>query len=142
MAPVVERITEDTVQVPPSETLPPAQFVTRQERPIRFKDETWQVVLELSHDPAVGAWVEVSDGVLEGVEAERGVRQVGVRMSLAHPFTERFGGNEATDIEPLLRLAVALALAEKAAYDSGVESASTVRRNVNELLRHALARPH
>jgi len=141
VAPVVERITEDTVQVPPSETLPPAQLVTRQERTIRFKDETWQVVLELSHDPAVGAWVEVSDSVLEGLEAKKGVRQVGVRMSLAHPFMERFGGSEAEDIEPLLRLAVALALAEMAAYDSGVESASTVRRNVNELLRHALSRP-
>lgn len=141
VAPVVERITEDTVQVPPSETLAPAQLVTRQERTIRFKDETWQVVLELSHDPAVGAWVEVSDGVLEGVEAQKGVRQVGVRMALAHPFMERFGGSEAEDIEPLLRLAVALALAEMAAYDSGVESASTVRRNVNELLRHALSRP-
>ncbi len=141
VAPVVERITEDTVRVPPSTTLPPAQVVTRQERTVRFKTETWQVVLELSHDPAVGSWVEVSDGVLEGVEAEEDVRQVGVRMSLAHPFMERFGGSEAEDIEPLLRLAVALALAEKAAYDSGVESASTIRRNVNELLRHALSRP-
>jgi hypothetical protein len=141
VASVVERIVEDTVQVPPSETLAPAQLVTRQERFIRFKDETWKVVLELSHDPAVGAWVEVSDGVLEGFEKAKGVRQVGVRMSLTHPFMERFGGNSAEDIEPLLRVAVALALAEKAAYDSGVGSASTVRRNVNELLRHALSRP-
>lgn len=141
VAPVVERIAEDTVQVPPSETLSPAQLVTRQERTIHFKDETWKVVLELTHDPAVGAWVEVSDGVLEGIEEEKGVRQIGVRMSLVHPFMERFGGSEADDIEPLLRLAVALALAEKAAYESGVASASTVRRNVNELLRHALSRP-
>lgn len=141
VAPVVERIAEDTVQVPTSEMLTPAQLVTRQERMIHFKDEIWKVVLELTHDPAVGAWVEVSDGVLEGVEDEKGVRQIGVRMSLVHPFMERFGGSAADDIEPLLRLAVALALSETAALDSGVVGASTVTRNVNELLRHALSRP-
>ena len=141
VAPVVERIAEDTVQVPTSETLSPAQLVTRQERVISFKDQTWKVVLELTHDPSVGAWVEVSDGVLEDAVKEKGMRQIGVRMSLVHPFMERFGGSEREDIEPLLRLAVALALAETAALDSGVVGASTVTRNVNELLRHALSRP-
>ncbi|MEM8556303.1 MAG: ATP-binding protein [Bacteroidota bacterium] len=141
VAPVIERISEDTARVSPSETLSPAQLVTRQVRTVRFKDQTWQVVLELSHDPAVGDWVEVSDGVLEGTETEKGIRQVGVRMSLVHPFMERFGGSEAQDIEPLLRMAVAIALAETAAYDSAVEHASTIRRNVNELLRYALSRP-
>ena len=141
VAPVVERITEDMVPVAPCAALPPAQLATCQERTIRFKEETWKVVLELSNDPAVGDWVEEADGVLAAVEEEDEVRPIGVRMSLVHPFMERFGGSEAREIEPLLRLAVALALAEKAAYDSGVECANTVTRNVNELLRHALSRP-
>lgn len=141
VAPVFQGVVGNRVEQSPGETLAPAQVLTREVRLVEFKDERWQVVLELTYDPAVGSWVEVSDGVLEGLEDERGDRQLGVRMSLVHPFMEQFGGNDREDIEPLLRLAVALALAETAALDSGVNGASTIRRNVNELLRNALASP-
>jgi len=53
----------------------------------------------------------------------------------------RFGGVEPAKIEPLLRVAAALALAEISARESGVKMAGTIRRNVNELLGDALSKP-
>ncbi|MHB1561178.1 MAG: ATP-binding protein, partial [Isosphaeraceae bacterium] len=68
-------------------------------------------------------------------------RCIGVRLSLAHPFMDRFGGTDAASIEPLLRVAAAIGLAETAARDAGVLMAGTFRRNINELMRDALSRP-
>jgi hypothetical protein len=52
-----------------------------------------------------------------------------------------FAQAEADDIEPLLRVAAALALSEKLARRSGVKSAGTLRRNMNQILRQALSQP-
>ena len=64
-----------------------------------------------------------------------------VRISLTHPFMTRFGGLDADQIEPLLRVAAGIGLAETAARDSGVKNAGIIRRNLNELLRGALSQP-
>jgi hypothetical protein len=61
-------------------------------------------------------------------------------VSLANEFMRRFAGATAEDLEPLLRLAAGLAIAEHTARASGVRDAGTVRRNLNELLSSALAR--
>ena len=60
---------------------------------------------------------------------------------MAHPFMVTFAQTDAADIEPLLRIAAALAIAEKLARRAGVKSAGTVRRNLNEILREALSQP-
>jgi hypothetical protein len=52
---------------------------------------------------------------------------------------ERFGGSEAEQIEPLLRIAAAMAIAEIVARDQGYQNTSVVRRHVNELLTTALS---
>ena len=60
---------------------------------------------------------------------------------MAHPFMVTFAQTDADDIEPLLRIAAALAISEKLARRAGVKSAGTVRRNLNEILREALSQP-
>jgi hypothetical protein len=54
---------------------------------------------------------------------------------------ERFGGTDGSQIEPLLRLAAALALAEVTAREAGVALAGLIRRRVNQLLREGLSNP-
>ena len=68
------------------------------------------------------------------------MRTIDVRVSLAHPFMERFAGVSDECIEPLIRIAAALALAEIVARDSGVRGAGTLRRNINKYLRDVLSR--
>ena len=96
----------------------------------------WQVVLEASPDEAMKDWVEVMR-----LDQKDGVRRVNVRLSLAHPFTVQFAGSDADALEPLMRIAAALGLAETTARDSGVAKAGIVRLHFNDLLRETLSTP-
>lgn len=108
---------------------------------VELAGNLWQITLELSDDPGVSDWVSIFDQTTSSQSPDDGmIRKVGVRLALSHPFTERFGGTEASDIEPLLRIAAAIGLAETAARDSGVRQAGTMRRNINDLLRNALSK--
>lgn len=124
----------------PPLTLPPAKdFASTREIEVDMHGAKWRIILELATDPGVADWLTVSDrGQTKG---KNPIRQLGVRVSLAHPFMERFAGADAAKIEPLIRVAAAIALSETAARESGVKQAGTMRRNINQLLRDALSKP-
>jgi hypothetical protein len=129
---------------PPPAALPTATIVTFREMEVELHKLKWQIFLELSNDPSIGEWLTVSDKPLghgTGVTgALRSVRRIYLRIALAHPFTERFGGVDLSQLEPLVRVAVAVGLGETAARDSGVKQAATIRRNMNDLLREVLSK--
>jgi Histidine kinase-, DNA gyrase B-, and HSP90-like ATPase len=142
--PVFERQLEtapDTERLPT--TLPPAPPVaSRREVDVELRGQPWRILLELSADPGIGDWLTVSDRpALPAPRGGRAVRQIAVRLALAHPFMDRFAGSDPERIEGILRVAAALGLAETAARESGVHMAGTIRRNVNELLRSGLSGP-
>ncbi len=140
--PVLEGLVDSTLEQDLPSEFPGAHVASKRNISIRFADMDWEIVLELSDDPAVGDWLDISDDVLtDTLPLDITRRRVGVRLGLAHPFMERFGGTTTDSIEPLLRVACALALAESAAREAGVKKVGVVRRNVNELLRHALSKP-
>ena len=122
---------------PPPELRAAAPATAKREIAVEVRNERWLITIELSSDPGVGDWLELGDDE-RGVD---GVRRLGLRMALAHPFMERFGGTDPDRIEPLLRVAAGLALAETSARASGVKWAGTIRRNLNEFLRDALSKP-
>ena len=126
----------------PQPTLVPAELVSRQVREVPFRDQVWEVTIELSADPqaATGPWLEVADRAGDASD-EASLRSITVRMALFHPFMEQFGGTRVDEIEPLLRVAVAMGLAERVASDAGVQRCGAIRRNVNELLAGALSQP-
>ncbi len=104
---------------------------------IRFRDKYWTINVELTNDPAESQWLVVSDMV----ETRKEPRRLDIRVSMAHPFMVRFAQTDTEDVEALLRVAAAIALAEVLARDSGVRKAGTVRRNVNDILKDALSGP-
>lgn len=127
--------------IPPPQQLPAVSDVpSTQTRDLDLRGQPWRVTLEVTNDAAIGDWISLSDRQPELVDGVMR-RCLGVRMSLAHPFSERFAGADGGSIEPLLRLAAAIALAEVSARDSGVQMAGTFRRTVNELLRNGLSVP-
>ncbi|RJQ14144.1 MAG: ATP-binding protein [Nitrospiraceae bacterium] len=133
--------TEPPVQTP-SDDLSQSSIASRRIIDVELQGKPWRIVIELSDDPAIGDWLEINDQIAKE-RAQTGNtsrRTIGLRLSLRHPFMERFSGVDPDQIEPLLRVAAALGLAEVAARESGVRYAGTVRRNVNELLRNALWR--
>ncbi len=100
----------------------------------------WLIRIELSTDPAVGDWYSISDAQ-KSSPSSSGNRLLCLRLSLTHPFMQQFCGTTADKIEPMLRIAAALALAETTARDSGVKAPGTIRRNLNQLLREAFSEP-
>lgn len=142
----VPKVIEHEIDEGPETKLPPRQLpqvtelASERTIDITLKGNPWRIQIEISNDPAIGDWITISDKprIKEGPNERR---VIGVRMSMAHPFMDRFGGTDAASIEPLLRLAAAIGLAETTARDAGVQSAGTFRRTINELLRDALSNP-
>ena len=136
--PVVEaQLREIPENEPPPPDLPTTEMpVADKTVPVEINGKIWEISIELVNDQAVGDWISVSDDPWDGK-----VRRVKIRMSLAHPFMLQYSGAEASQIEPLQRLAIAIALAEITARDSGVKKTRTFIRNINKFLRDALSKP-
>ncbi len=129
----------ETQPVPAS--LPQAEkTASTREIQVEVSGVKWLIRIELSTDPAVGDWLSISDAA-NRPPAPKGCRLLCLRLSLTHPFMQRYCGTTADKIEPILRIAAALALAETNARDSGEKYAGTVRRNLNQLLRDAFSEP-
>ena len=121
----------------PTEEAPQKSLLAGRQFDIRFRDKKWSIKVELTNDPAESQWVATSDTPKTHSEP----RKLSIRVSMAHPFMMRFAQTDTEDVEGLLRVAAAIALAEVLARDSGVRQAGTVRRNVNDILREALSEP-
>ena len=136
--PVVERqLSEGPEDAMPPSDLPFAkELVANRTISVEIYSETWEITIELSNDPAIGEWLSISDESSTG-----NIRQVKIRMSLAHPFMLQYSGADASQIEPLQRIAIAVALAEIISRDSGIPKAGTFRMTINDLLRDALWKP-
>jgi Histidine kinase-, DNA gyrase B-, and HSP90-like ATPase len=121
--------------------LPSRQTLARRTLAFQHDGVNWEIALELSDDPAVGDWVELGErGVTDRGKGPSRVRQLQIRFSVDHPFTAAFAGANAEQLEPQLRIAAAIALAEVVARESGIKGAGTFRRSVNDLLRNALSK--
>lgn len=148
-ADTMKRTLEPVVQViaeqPPTDSPPPEELpregtaAGEREIEINFRGTRWRIVIELRDDPAIGEWLEVGDAA--SLPQHNQPRTLRLRLSLSHPFMVRFAGADGGSIEPLLRVAAALGLAEVLAREAGVRQAGTVRRNANELLRKSLSEP-
>ena len=121
----------------PEEEAPHIDTLASRRFDINFRDRDWSINVELTNDPAESQWL-----VLSAVsETATEPRRIDIRVSMAHPFMVRFAQTDTEDVEALLRVAAALAVAEVLARDSGVRKAGTVRRNVNDIIRDALSEP-
>jgi hypothetical protein len=128
---------------PPPEmpdTLPaPSRLLTKQEFEFTAGSWKWKVLVELTaHDPAAD-WLEVASGPAHAAGKEY-ARTIELRVSLQHPFMRSFAAADPDMIDPLLRIAVALAVAEALAKETA-QGPATVRYNLNKLLRTGLSKP-
>ena len=134
--PIIKKITDtkDSSELP--ENLVKAHLKSYRAIELEYKEEKWQILIELSMDRSVGNWLEISDFPFpSGIKQNPSAQKTSLRLSLTHPFTERFAGVDASEIESLIRVAAALGLAEVVARKSGVKLAGTIRRNFNELIK-------
>lgn len=134
LTPVITKIrSESTIQVEKLE-LTKTEDVSCRDFEIEFNDTKWLVTIELSYDEDITDWIEIGSHVLKYKNINKSLRQVGVRMSLNHPFVIEFAGADKNKLEPILRIAASIGLAEEIAREAGVRQAGTVRMNLNRLL--------
>ena len=107
---------------------------------LRYRSRRWRVTVEISDDIShIRDWFEVA----EHVEADQGdpCDVIRLRMSLRHPFSERYVGVNYENLELLTRFAASLSIAEITAREAGARQAGEVRRRFNELLLTVFSRP-
>lgn len=136
IADVLERVAEADPIETQFEPLPDRPMLAERQLEFTFRGEPWIIRIELSDDPQ-GEWLSFSDQ-----PAADPVPQVlQIRLCMAHPFMTSFAQTDADDIEALIRVGAALALAETLARRSGARFAGSVRRNLNDILLEALSQP-
>ena len=108
---------------------------------LTYRSRKWQVTVELTDDPThMRDWFEVAGHEESGDAGDPG-EVIRLRVSLRHPFSERYAGVEYENLELLTRFAAALAIAEITAREAGARQAGEVRRRFNELLRTVFSEP-
>ena len=108
---------------------------------LRYRSRRWRVTVEISNDAAqIPNWFEVAEHVESGDTGDPNT-VIRLRMSLRHPFSERYVGVEFESLELLTRFAAALAIAEITAREAGARQAGEVGRRLNELLRTVFSEP-
>jgi hypothetical protein len=133
---IEEQLESAPLDTPPPTRLPSLHQAGQRVLELDVRGRTWVVSIDLTTDPAATQWVQLTDKKPIG----RGDRELGIRLGLSHPFTQRFGGANNEQMEALVRMAAGVAIAEVTARESGVKEAGTIRRNLNELLLDALSR--
>lgn len=117
---------------PEQQELKPTEKTLHRRFDIRFNKENWKISMELSYDPSLKDLIEIGDSFIKEKTTDESIRQIGIRLSLTHPFMIAFAGTDTNKIEPILRIAAAFALSEVIAKRSKI--VGDVRRNFNELI--------
>ncbi|MBK8412335.1 MAG: ATP-binding protein [Sandaracinaceae bacterium] len=109
---------------------------TLQQRSFRMVvdgDQEWDVRIELVREPGA-VWLDSSVS-----RSEDGQEHLQIRVNLDHSFSEEHLNDNERALEPILRVAVAVAVGEWQARTQGVSNSGAVRRNANALLRQGLS---
>lgn len=125
---------ENTLVSEEKEELIKTEKIIHREFEVHFNRITWRISIELSFDPSLKELIEVGDHLIMEKKNSPSIRQIGIRLSLTHPFMIEFAGVDNSKIEPILRIAAALGLSEVIAKESGAKTQGEVRRNFNELI--------
>lgn len=115
-------------------SLPVVQKNIQKDFTVEFNDTLWKISIELSYEPTVKDLIEVGNHLIVSPDKSKDIRQIGIRLSLTHPFMIQHVGVDHQRIEPVLRLVAALGLSEIIAKESGARTQGEIRRNLNELI--------
>lgn len=131
---VISKPIPNTVEEPPLQKLSKSYY---KKFPLSISGIDYMVHIELSYDETIDELIQVGDHLIP--ESTPNYKNIGVRLSLIHPFMIEFAGDDQKVIEPLLRIVVALGLSEIIVKKSGAPI-TELRNNMNELLLGSLSK--
>jgi tetrahydromethanopterin S-methyltransferase subunit B len=124
---------EETLEEPEKELIKTDKTIQKKFK-VNFNKTDWNIFIELSYDPSLKDMIEVGKHLIPINSKSNNERNIGIRLSLTHPFMVQFVGTDNVKIEPILRMAAAFGLAEIIAKESGAKTQGEIRRNFNELI--------
>jgi tetrahydromethanopterin S-methyltransferase subunit B len=124
---------EETVEEPEKELIKTDKAIHKEFK-VSFNKTDWNIFIELSFDPSLKEMIEIGQHLIPNKTSTSTTKQVGIRLSLTHPFMIQFAGTDNLKIEPILRMSAAFGLAEIIAKESGAKTQGEIRRNFNELI--------
>lgn len=101
---------------------------------VEFNRLKWLISIELSYDNSIDKLYEVGNHLISDKIDDKDKKQVGIRLSLTHPFMIQYVGTDNSKIEPILKMIAALGLSEVIAKESGAKTQGEIRRNLNDLI--------
>lgn len=104
---------------------------------LRFRSETWIVVIELSYADYAADWLTIRD---RPSITDPEPRQIIVRVAMLHPFMAQFPTMDSESFTAVLNIAAAMALAEIVAAELADKKPTAVRRYANEILKDQMSR--
>lgn len=119
------------------EVLPEAETEVA-EISLSFRGAPWVVRVELSYSEQDSDWLSISD---RPSIVDPDPRQVGVRISMLHPFMAQYPTLDADAFSAILRLAAAMGLAEVMVSELAEKGPASIRRLTNEILRTVMSKP-
>lgn len=131
---IAEVVNMPPVEPPEQRQLKPTEKTIHRDFEVKVKSTTWKISIELSYDPSLTELIEIGDHLIREESKDLTIRQVGIRLSLTHPFMIQFVGIDNSKTEAILRFTAALGLSEVIAKESGAKTQGEVRRNFNELI--------
>lgn len=134
LQPIIDEIRTNPVSNTDNNNLTETEETSYRQFEIDFEDTKWQISIELSYDSSINNWIEVGSHLIKNKINNQNIRQVGIRMSLIHPFIVHYAGTDKSKLEPILRIVAAIGLAEEAAREAGIAKIGTLRLNINKLL--------
>ncbi len=124
----------------PAAPLPVDVRAPNREYQVRFDNADWTVEFQFPRKNERDAWLDVRGGASD-IEDSGGRNLLQIRLAMDHPFTVNFVKLDQHHLEPVLRLAASLALAERLAKLAGVDTPSVIRSRLNQVLTQALGHP-
>jgi hypothetical protein len=129
---------DEPPSTPVSELPPMPSQVTVKRLDVAFRQARWIVIVEIS-EAQDGDWLELAD-TSALPESPRDPREIMLRMNINNDFMRRFAGGEISDMESLIRVGAAVALAIIVVREQGGRYADAVLLHANQLLKGSLAR--
>jgi len=131
---ITQVIDQGSAPPDPDENLPKVEKNIQKDFKVSFNDTDWIISIELSYEPSIKDLIEIGNHLIVNPANEKNVRQIGIRLSLTHPFMVKHVGTDNQRIEPVLRIAAAFGLSEIIAKESGAPTQGEIRRNLNQLI--------
>ena len=103
---------------------------------ISFRDGSWLVNVHLSYENDGSNWLEIRNKPsIKDTEP----RNIDVKISMTHPFMDKYAANDSESIDALIRIGASMALAEVLATEVGRTNLASVRDLFNQILRESFS---